>query len=86
VVRGPGGEPAADARLVAVALTADGKVPEGGDREWDAASEEGRVEWRLPAGRWRISWGRGDGRETPLGEWIVGEGDVRDLTLALPGR
>jgi hypothetical protein len=86
VVRGPEGKPAADASLLAERLAADGKPLATPEREWDAAKEDGRVEWRLAAGRWRISWGTEDGKETPLGEWILGEGDVRDLTLTLPKR
>jgi protocatechuate 3,4-dioxygenase beta subunit len=89
VVKDAAGQPADDARLVAIRLGADGAPVPDGPREWDATDERGRADWRLPAGRWRIDWGvkKGDAyEEVALGEWTLAEASEHDLQLSLPAR
>lgn len=87
VVRTADGKPATDTSILAVRLDPAGQPLKGpDDREWDRSGEDGKVKWRLPAGRWRFALGLPSGEEIPLTDLTLSEGDTKDLDLTLPAR
>ena len=84
-VRRADGARAGDACLRATLLAETGLRREDVEVREDCADDAGQLEWRLAAGRWRVSWVLDD-VESVLGEWTLAEGEGKDLELTLPHR
>lgn len=60
-------------------------APEEAD-DWTRSRSEGRVEWRLAPGRWRVTYRSEDFENVPLGEWTVVEGHTSEADFTLPAK
>lgn len=88
VLRAPSGSPVAGARLMAVRLPEDGGPALPSRRVPRATGDDGRADFRLSPGRWRIvrwpSLREPDLEERALGEWTLRDGEQREVAITVP--
>jgi hypothetical protein len=75
-----------DGTPVAALLIAK-RVASDDEPDWRWTDSEGAATWHLLPGRYRISaqtWKDDEPTDTPLGEWVLTDGETRSLDLVVP--
>jgi hypothetical protein len=84
VLKDAKGDPAERGTLHVQWIGPDPAPEEAGD--WTRTRSEGRVEWRLAPGRWRVTHRTEDYKNVLLGEWTVVEGVTVETDFRLPAK